>query len=162
VRATTYSISRSSATSGCGRVMRSASGWSRSTPSIIRIGAFRGRIPTSAPSSERSSAPASRAACSSRCDTISELKNPWPNCRDLPPGPRAALAALHLTAPQLDPLRRLSESDWREALDYCDADRLTLALREVAREAMPEGVRARVEKSAAKQQVRARRFETLY
>jgi predicted MFS family arabinose efflux permease len=90
------------------------------------------------------------------------LKNRWPNCRALPPGPKSALAALHLTAPRFEPLRALTAAQWREALDYCDAERLSLVLRDVAREAMPEEVRARVDERSAKSTIRARKFEELY
>lgn len=90
------------------------------------------------------------------------MQNRWPNCRDLPPGPRAVLGALHLTAPWTEGLRRLTDDDWRDALDFCDRARLTLVLREIARDAMPAAARERVDQSAAKQAVRARQFEELY
>jgi hypothetical protein len=90
------------------------------------------------------------------------LSNPWPNCPRLPHGAAAALAALHLSEPRLDALGRLTEREWREALDYCDRARITLALRDAARDAMPQWVRQRVDENAANNLVRLRAAEELY
>src|SRR5581483_6610183 len=99
-------------------------------PSITRIGGSRGRTRTSGRSSARSSPRAIRAACSLQCGTISELPNRWPDCPLIPPGPRAALSALHLDDPRPEALARLSDEDWRGALTYTDRARLTLILRD--------------------------------
>ena len=72
------------------------------------------------------------------------------------------LAALHLTDPRQDALRQLTEIDWRGALEFSDRARLTLVLREVARDAMPPWVRDRVDENAAKWLIRRRSIEDLY
>jgi MFS family permease len=90
------------------------------------------------------------------------LLNRWPNCRGLPPGPKAVLAALHLTEPRTDLLSRLTDREWRDALAFCDRSRLTLVLREIARDAMPPAVRDRVDGNAAKNLVRAGIIEDVY
>jgi len=61
------------------------------------------------------------------------------------------LGALHLTEP-VPP--RLNEREWREALDYSDKSRLTLALRQAAREHLPAWVRDRIDGNAAQNAVR--------
>ena len=73
------------------------------------------------------------------------LRNPWRECRALPSGPAAALAALHLTEPEWSGIRRLSDREWKQALQYCDRFHLTLWLRRVTRDAMPGWVRERTE-----------------
>jgi MFS family permease len=88
--------------------------------------------------------------------------NPWPECRALPNGPAAALAALHLAEPELRAIRRLTDRDWRRALDYCDRSHLTLALRRAARDAMPDWVREQTDRNAAQNQQRLRRTEEAY
>jgi predicted MFS family arabinose efflux permease len=72
------------------------------------------------------------------------------------------LAALHLTDPQTEALRQLSESDWRAALEFSDRARLTLVLREMARDAMPRWVRDRVDENAANWLIRRQSIEDLY
>src|SRR5260370_15441755 len=65
----------------------------------------------------------------------------------LPRGPAAVLDALHFSRPRLTPL---SDQDWREALDYCDTNRLTLSLAPVlGREQCPQWVGGRLEQNAA-------------
>jgi len=88
--------------------------------------------------------------------------NHWPGCRALPSGPADVLAALHLAEPELSGIGRLTDRDWRRALDYCDRSHLTLALRRVARDAMPEWVRERTDCNAAQNQQRLRRAEEAY
>jgi MFS family permease len=88
--------------------------------------------------------------------------NPWPACPALPGGPAAALAALHLGEPELRAIRRLTDRDWRQALDYCDRSHLTLALRRTARNAMPDWVRERTDCNAAQNLERLRRTEEAY
>ena len=88
--------------------------------------------------------------------------NRWPDCPLIPPGPRAALSALHLDDPRPDALARLSDEDWREALAYTDRARLTLVLRDVAYAAMPQWVRDRVDSDAAKFAAKSERFDRLY
>jgi MFS family permease len=80
----------------------------------------------------------------------------------LPSGPAAVLAALHLAEPELTAIRRLTERDWRRALDYCDRSHLSLALRAAARDAMPNWVRERTDRNAIQNIERLRRTESAY
>jgi MFS family permease len=72
------------------------------------------------------------------------------------------LAALHLTDPRPEELRQLSDTEWCDALAFCDRARLTLVLRDVARDAMPPAIRERVDDDAAKNVLRTTAFETAY
>lgn len=72
------------------------------------------------------------------------------------------LAALHLSEPRTDGLVLLDEGQWRKALAFCDRSRLTLALREKAREAMPHWVRDRTDENASKNLQRLTRIEGAY
>jgi MFS family permease len=72
------------------------------------------------------------------------------------------LAALHLSQPRTDGLVLLDEGQWRKALAFCDRSRLTLALREKAREVMPHWVRGRTDENASKNLQRLTRIEDAY
>ena len=74
----------------------------------------------------------------------------------------ACLAALRFSGARTDALGRLSEREWREALDFCDRARLTLFLAGAAGDAMPEWVRERVARDAVKNRERLARLEGLY
>jgi MFS family permease len=74
----------------------------------------------------------------------------------------AVLAALHLREPRWQALLDLSDADWRAALDFGDRSRLTLPLRNRAREHMPEWVRGRTDRDAEKNCERLRRLEEVY
>lgn len=88
--------------------------------------------------------------------------NSWiDNCR-LPRGPAAVLAALHLRDPRPEALTRLTDSEWRAALDFGDRSRLTLELRATAREAMPPWVRERTDRDAEKNLKRIATIEDAY
>ncbi|HJZ97600.1 MAG TPA: MFS transporter [Candidatus Solibacter sp.] len=76
----------------------------------------------------------------------------------MPAGPRAALAALHLTAPRADLLAQLSERDARDALQYCDRSGISLALRSRAPAFLSDELAARAEKNLA----RLRLIESTY
>jgi predicted MFS family arabinose efflux permease len=76
--------------------------------------------------------------------------NPWLNCRGLPPGPRAVLAALHLYEPWSLGLKELTEREWREALSFCDRSRLTLLFRDAAAGFMPDWALERTNRDAVK------------
>ncbi|HEY2018559.1 MAG TPA: nucleotidyltransferase family protein, partial [Bryobacteraceae bacterium] len=89
-------------------------------------------------------------------------RNPWPNCASLPRGPAAVLAALHLSDPQSDPLARLTDGQWRDALAFSDRWALTLALRNRAAATMPLWVRERTDENAAHNRERHQRLEELY
>lgn len=72
------------------------------------------------------------------------------------------MAALHLEAPCTAPLARLTDADWRKTLDYCDRGRLTLALDEAARGAMPRWVADRIDANRRGAAIRAGRAGELY
>jgi Uncharacterised nucleotidyltransferase len=88
--------------------------------------------------------------------------NPWLNCRNIPRHAAAALAALHLNDPQYEACSALPGSEWNAALDYADRERFTLALRDAARNWMPDAIRERVDFDAAKNLVRLRGIEQTY
>lgn len=69
---------------------------------------------------------------------------------------------MHLSDPRPDALSRLGDADWREALAFSDRWQLTLALRRVARDAMPSWVRDRTDENAARNLERLARLEQLY
>jgi predicted MFS family arabinose efflux permease len=90
------------------------------------------------------------------------LLNPWRDCPRLPASAAAVLAALHLREPRKHALGRLDDREWREALEYCDRSRLTLTLREAARDAMPEWARERTDNDAAKNLLRLASIQNTY
>ncbi|HLK51613.1 MAG TPA: nucleotidyltransferase family protein [Bryobacteraceae bacterium] len=90
------------------------------------------------------------------------MANPWPKCPGLPVSAAAALSALHLREPSHAALTHLNDAQWRAALDFCDRSRLTLALRQAVREAMPEWVRIRTDQDAAKNRTRVAGIEQTY
>ena len=90
------------------------------------------------------------------------MANPWPNCSRLPVSAASALSALHLREPHCEALGRLTDAQWRAALEYCDQSRLTLALREAARDAMPDWVRQRTDQDASKNRDRLAGIEKTY
>ena len=90
------------------------------------------------------------------------MANRWLQCADLPPGARATLAAMHLSAPTLGLLRGLTAEDWRDALEYCGRHRLTLPLRAIARHVMPPDVARQVDHDAARYRTRIEAFGELY
>lgn len=96
------------------------------------------------------------------CGTIFRLANPWPNCPKFPVSATAVLSALHLREPRCEAFGCLSETEWRAALDFCDRSRLTLALREVARESMPDWVRERTDQNAVQNRERLKGIEQTY
>src|SRR6185312_4137688 len=85
------------------------------------------------------------------------------NFAGIPRGPHAALAALHLRDPDLDDLARLTDAEWREALDFTDRSGLTLPLgASDACDAMPQWVRERIDGCHARNLKRLERVEALY
>jgi hypothetical protein len=72
------------------------------------------------------------------------------------------LGALHLDAPDLATPAQLSEREWRDALDYADRERITLAFGDACRDVMPEWVVARIDRDAAKNQVRQQGIAETY
>ncbi len=84
------------------------------------------------------------------------------NYANLPPGPAAILAALHLSDPRSDALARLSDAQWREALAISDRWQLTLPLRRAAGETLPHWVRERTDENAVHNVERHARLEELY
>jgi len=89
--------------------------------------------------------------------------NPWPNLAGIPHGASAALAALHFRNPNLEDLARLTDAEWRDALDFTDRSQLTLPLRSSpAREAMPPWAQERTDAAAARNLEKLHRVEALY
>jgi MFS family permease len=89
--------------------------------------------------------------------------NPWPNLAGLPQGASAARAALHFRSPNLEALARLTDAEWRDALDFTDRSQLTLLLRNSpARDAMPPWAQERTDAAAARNLERLHRVEALY
>src|ERR1051326_9008607 len=88
--------------------------------------------------------------------------NPWPDYDRVPRGPAAILAALHISEPRYDLLRRLTDLEWTEALEFSDRWQLTLPLRRVARERLPEWLRERTDANAARNLQRLARLEQIY
>ncbi len=93
---------------------------------------------------------------------MTKLSNPWPYCPKLPTGVAAVLAALHLREPLQGALAHLDDSEWRQALDYCDRSRLTLKLRAAPRDAMPAWVCERTDRNAAQNRLRLQRIQNTY
>lgn len=81
---------------------------------------------------------------------------------NLPRGPAAVLAALHLCAPRPDGLDALNDQEWREAVEFADRSGLTLVLRRAAGERFPQWLRHRTDQDLAKNRQRVRRTEALY
>lgn len=80
----------------------------------------------------------------------------------MPRGPAAVLAALHLSGPRTDLLARLTDLEWRAALEFSDRWQLTLAMRRMAWDALPAWVRERTDGNAARNLERLARLEQLY
>jgi len=76
----------------------------------------------------------------------------------LPAGPRAALAALHLTDPRPELLHRLDNKAIRETLLFCDRSQMSLCVRLVAPNFAIEEMASRAEKN----RVRLRKIEGTY
>ncbi len=72
------------------------------------------------------------------------------------------LAVLHLTEPRVDGLERLSELEWRKALEFADRARLTLSFRDRARDSVPPAVRERLDRNAAGNLKRLAKMEKHY
>ena len=90
------------------------------------------------------------------------MRNAWVDSAGIPRGPAAVLAAFHFRDPRIGSLVHLSDSEWRDTLDFSDRTQLTLPLSLMAREAMPEWARERVDGAASRNIERLRKFEDLY
>jgi predicted MFS family arabinose efflux permease len=89
--------------------------------------------------------------------------NPWPNLAGIPRGAAAALSALHFRHPDLENVARLTDAEWRDALNFTDRSQLTLPLRaSPARYAMPPWAQERIDAAAARNLERLHRVESLY
>ena len=80
----------------------------------------------------------------------------------LPKPVAAVFDALHLTDPRPEPLLRATDQEWRQALAFCDRSQLTLALRRLYRERMPDWVRERTDADASKNSLRLTAIRDLY
>jgi hypothetical protein len=89
------------------------------------------------------------------------VTNPWLKA-NLPAGPAAILAALHMRDPQPDALATLSDADWRLGMEFADQSSLTLILRREAAAFLPPELRDRTTVDAGKNRHRLRRTEGLY
>ena len=78
------------------------------------------------------------------------MPNLWPICPGIPPGPGAALAALHLSEPRTDLLARLDGREARETLAYCDRSQITLAVHRAAPDFLAGEMASRAEKNLAR------------
>jgi MFS family permease len=87
------------------------------------------------------------------------LSNLWPKCSGLPAGPRAALAALHLTDPRAELPGQLGERAAREALDYCDQSGLSLPLAIAAPDFLPEEMAVRAQKNRVRLHITESNYE---
>ena len=78
--------------------------------------------------------------------------------------PRYALAvlkALQFTTPDLNLLAELDESEWKQLLHFCDTAQLTLLIRDVARDVLPDWVRARVDGNYRDNETRFNRLKSM-
>jgi len=73
----------------------------------------------------------------------------WEENPRLPRGVAAVLAALRLSNPAPEFLRRLSDADWKSTLDFADRAGLTLLLGAQCREFLPAWVAGRIEGNIA-------------
>jgi MFS family permease len=89
------------------------------------------------------------------------LSNPWPSAR-LPRGHAAVLAALHLADPRGEGLGRLTEQEWRTALDFTNRSMLTLILRRQFRDAMPPWAREQTDRDAGHNRQRLTCIQEMY
>ena len=97
------------------------------------------------------------------CPTVAMPANPWPNLAGLPRGAAAALAALHFRNPALEELQRLTDAEWRDALNFTILPQLTLPLRaSPARDSMPPWAQERTDACTARNLERLHRVEALY
>jgi MFS family permease len=80
-------------------------------------------------------------------------RNLWPSCPGLPPHAAAVLAALHLSEPRADLLKRLSDRESHDTLAFCDRSQLTLSLHRVAPEFLAAEMDACAEKNLARLQI---------
>ncbi|MBZ5593835.1 MAG: MFS transporter [Acidobacteriia bacterium] len=73
----------------------------------------------------------------------------WENNPRLPRGVAAVLAALRFSAPAPEPLRQLSDAEWKATLEFIDRGSLTLFLGAVCRDYLPAWVRERIDRNLA-------------
>lgn len=87
--------------------------------------------------------------------------NPWPGSQ-LPRGPAAVLASLHMRHPRPDTLAALDDAAWRHAAGFADSSGLTLALGRAAPHALPPWAGSHIAEAAAKNRLRLDGAEELY
>jgi len=75
---------------------------------------------------------------------------------------RAAIAALNFQDTRREKLRALTRPEWEEFLPLCDRMRLTLPLRQICSDDLPEWVRSRVDKNIQNNTVRLERIKVTY
>lgn len=74
----------------------------------------------------------------------------------------AAMAALQFQDSEIEPLRRLTEDDWHELLEFGDLAHLTLPLLPVCKEVAPDWVVSRIERNFCDNSRRVERIKTAY
>ncbi len=82
--------------------------------------------------------------------------------RRIPHHVRALLSALQFRDPNLEGLRSLQESEWRELLQFCDLAHLTFALWRNCGNVLPAWVRERIERNASDNAKRFERIKDVY
>jgi hypothetical protein len=75
---------------------------------------------------------------------------------------QAPLAALGFSSPDGEPLSRLTASQWKRALSFCDRSQLTLPLALRCRDRLPDEVRARTDRNLAGNAERWQRIREAY
>jgi len=74
----------------------------------------------------------------------------------------ALVAALKFSDPQPEALRRFTDSEWQDLLPLCDGMHLTLPLRRVCGDYLPDWVRSRIERNICDNTERYKRIKALY
>jgi hypothetical protein len=82
--------------------------------------------------------------------------------RSMPPYLAAVLDALQFQEPSVEALKRLSDEQWRQALEFCDIAHLTLLLEGSFQKCAPAWVLSRVDQNLADNRKRLEMIKTVY
>jgi MFS family permease len=85
----------------------------------------------------------------------------WARRPAIPRGVAAALAALRFDAPN-GCFGNLEESEWQQALSFCDRSRLTLLLGWNSNGSLPESIRARISRNLARNSQKLERLKSAF
>src|SRR5215467_5245599 len=80
----------------------------------------------------------------------------------IPPHVRAVIEALKFCGTRKDPLRSLTDSEWKDILSHWGWVRMTLPLRQVCCDDLPAWVRAQIDKNIADNTERFERIKKVY